>query len=200
MNNMLILSNLSRFRGNLHSNEKHLTNITPEVNVRTFLRALENHYVTHNITDDDTKVRILFAQIDKTVGDAVDLVSCYAGRQVTFAAIARDFLTMYPEYKRSDFRHATCSMATLKLEDSNIFCSHTRLENESRAVVEAYLSNDHMANLEISEDTFLEVETELNVQSLLQNFLMHFILASQSKSKIYEKLTFNSFHGESCSS
>ena len=187
---MLILSNLPRFRGNIRSNEKHLTNISPEVNVRTFLRALETHFLTHDITDNDTRVRILFAQIDKTVGDAFDLVTCYAGRQVTFDAISRDFLTMYPEYKNSNFRHAACSMTSLKLEASNIFWSPTRLETKSRAVVEAYLSNDNIANVEIFEETLLETQgEEITVQSLLQNFLMHLVLASQSKAKIYKKLT-----------
>ena len=172
--NLVVLQNLPRFRGNLRASEKHRKDVTPSINVRTFLRALENHYSANRINDDERKLRILYAQIDKSAGDAVDLVNCYAGRDVAFDEVKNDFLAMYPEFRRTDFRYAARSILDLNINEPTMFCGMTRHENETRALAESYLGSDSMKELGFDIDTKVKVgEKEFTLLSILQNNFMH---------------------------
>ena len=188
--NFMLLQNLPRFRGNLRSHEHNLTNVTPYLDVRSFLRALENHFESEGIQNDDQKLRILFAQVDKTVGDAADFINCYAGRILSFKDISEELLMCYPEFRKSEFKHAACSVNKIKLNEPNFFLSMTKLENESRALAEAYLNNEKMSELPLNTDTkiILRNGNDISQSAILQNFIMHFVLANQLDYERYIKL------------
>lgn len=190
-NNVLLLQNLPRFRGNLRSHE--VDSPTPSLNVRTFFRSIENYFENNRIVGNDQKIRILFEQIDKTSGDAIDLVNCYAGRSVSYEDVREDFLQMYPEFRRTEFRHAAFNLMNLKVNETSLFCGMTRLENATRAITEAYLNRESMRNLPMDIDSSVDLgddsDVEITCQDLLQNFLMHMFLATQVDSKVYDKLS-----------
>lgn len=188
--NLLVLQSLPRFRGNLKPHEKHSP--VPYLNVRTFIRALENHFKVHKIEDNEQRLRILVAQVDKTSGDAINLVNCYAGRDVTFEQVRDDFLSMYPEFKRTEFTHAASSIMTTKIDYPTLFCGMTRLENLTRSLTEAYLSRENVKKLKIDEKTKInenDNEVSITCRDLLQNFAMHLLLATQLEEKVYEKIS-----------
>ena len=70
-NSIRILNNLPRFRGTARHDEKHFV---PGITLQTFLGSMDAHFVQHGITDDTEKLRIMFAQIEKETGTAVDIV------------------------------------------------------------------------------------------------------------------------------
>ena len=199
---MTNINNLIKFRGNLKPSEKGTIGITPYVNVRTFLRTLRNHFATNNITSDQAKIRILHNQIDATVGDAIDLINCYSGEDVTFEEIEKTMIKMYPEFRKTNFRVSATSMSKFKLDDNQLFCSMTKLIQESKALAVAYLSNEQRNEFGINEDTKFQIKlpgpadragnaptfADLMCRDLLQNFIIHFFLASQLDSDIYEKV------------
>ena len=65
-----VINDLPHFRGNQREGEKDWEE---SIDVRTFFRTLENHYEQHGIVDDKKKIRILFSQIDKNKGNAIQL-------------------------------------------------------------------------------------------------------------------------------
>ena len=119
-------SNLIRSRGNLKNHEKGTVGITPYVNVRIFLKIMRNHFATNNITSDEAKLRILHNQIDATVGDAIDLINCYSGENVTFEQVEHNMTKMYPELRKLNFRVRATSISKLKSNDGQLFCSMTK--------------------------------------------------------------------------
>ena len=189
-NNILLLQNLPRFRGNLRSHETD--SITPSINVRTFFRSIENYFDNNNIIDNEQRIRILFEMIDKTSGDAIDLVNCYAGRNVIYEEVRENFLQMYPEFRRTEFRHAAFNLLNLKIAEPSFFCGMTRLENATRAIAEAYINRECMSDLSINLETNLnlgvDADIEISCQNMIQNFLMQYILATQLDSKVYDKI------------
>ena len=82
-------NNLIKFKGDLKNYEKGTVEISPYVNLRTFLRRLRNHFATNNITSNEARLRILHNQIDATVGDAIDLINCYSGEDVIFEEVKK---------------------------------------------------------------------------------------------------------------
>lgn len=150
--NFRLLQNVPLFRGNLREQEQKLTNITPYIDVRSFLRSLKNYFETGGIITDDQELRILFAQVDKTFRDAADLINCYAGRILSFKNVREELLMMYPEFRKSEFTHAACSVNKIRLNEPNFFLSMTKLENKSRALAEAYLINEKMNELSLNPE------------------------------------------------
>ena len=48
-----------------------------DVNVRTFLRTVENYFWQHAITSDERKMQIVYSLVDKKKGTALNIVNCY---------------------------------------------------------------------------------------------------------------------------
>ena len=192
MDNVLFLNNLPRFRGNLRPNERESS--TPFIDVKIFLRSIDNYLTQNNITNNEQKVRILFGQIDQTSGDAVDLFNCYSGRNPRYEAVIDDFISMYPTFNRILFRPSAQNLLSIRVQEPNVFCGMTRLENSARAVVEAYFKKPGMEDLNILEDTLLELGDggpQITCRRLLQNYTMHLLLATQLDPKTYEKIMIN---------
>lgn len=196
-NQFTIINDLPQFKGNPRPHEKD--SFVPGVNVKTFLRALENHFLQYNITDDDAKLRLLFTQIDKTSGDASDLVNCYVGRDVPYANVEAEFLSMYPNFSRSDFKCSARNIMASDITSPNLFSGMTRLETQARAVIEAYLSAPHMSTVPLSMNTQVivtegvdengdELIRTMPCADVLQNFCMHLYMASQLNDQVYDKI------------
>lgn len=187
---LTVLNDLPRFKGNARSGDKPSP---PGINVKTFLRTLENYFTQHNITENAKKIQLLFALIDKENGDAIDLVTCYAGKEVDYEDICHDFILMYPNFTTSEFRHAARAVLNSKIEYPTLFCGMTRMENQSRAVVEAYLNGNENNRVGVSPSTTLnddddENDGHLALIDVLQNFLMHLITSTQLQSNVYDKI------------
>ena len=127
----------------------------PDLDARTFLRTLENHFTQHGITSDEKKIHIMFSLIDKKKGNAIRLLTCYAGKKVPFSEIREVFLGMYPAFKITDFRHAAKSYLETKLTTEDMFCGMTTLENASRAAAEAYLNHEPLTRGDFGVNTVL---------------------------------------------
>lgn len=179
-----VLTDLPKFRGNPRRGE---ANFHPGINVRTFFRTLDNYFSSNRICDDAKKTQILFAQIDKEHGDAIELANCYAGRGSTYAEMQADFLDMYPNFAKTEYRHAARSVMNTKLALSEIFNGMTKLECQTRALVEAYISNPAMLNLGIVEETELD-ELDIRLTCILQNFAIHLFTATQLPDGVYDKI------------
>ena len=77
LNQLTILQDMPLFQGNARKNEPRFK---PEVDARTFLRSVEIYFEQHDITCDKKKMQVVFSLIDKKRGDAIKLLTCYAGK------------------------------------------------------------------------------------------------------------------------
>ena len=57
-----VLQDIPKFTGNPKIGEPKFV---PEIDARTFLRTLENHFSNEGITSDEKKLQIFFSLIDK---------------------------------------------------------------------------------------------------------------------------------------
>ena len=194
LNVAIISGELPTFRGNPKPNERGSP--PPGVNIKTFFRALDNHFIQQGIQSDEEKLRILYAQIDKTSGDAIDLVNCYAGRSVRYQDARAEFMAMYPDFHRTEFSHAARSYLGTTVAQPNYFCGMTRLENVSRALVEAYIQGPAIRNVPMDMDSGVLIPAEnpndpprlLLCIDIIQNILMHIFMATQLPDKVYDKI------------
>ena len=67
-----VLNGLPIFSGNAKPGE---TPFTSDIDARTFLRSLENHFDNTNVVDDNKKIQTMFCRIHKTKGDAIRFIS-----------------------------------------------------------------------------------------------------------------------------
>jgi len=207
LNTITILSDMPKFAGSPREGEPRFKQ---DLDPRTFLRSVENYFENNNVTSDDRKIQIFFSLIDKSKGNAIDLLTCYAGKAVPFERIKKDFLLMYPSFQLTDFRHAARTMLALKITNGNIFCNMIKLENATRAVAEAYVRNTALTKGDFDE--YSEVTTPpLAAVSLLtsptvttasptpvtqrhklvdvvQNIFMQLFLAAHTDDVVYDKL------------
>ena len=193
--NLNVLNNLPVFRGNSRPHE--VDSFVASVDVKTFFRTLDNHFDQYNIVDDAQKLRILFQQIDKNSGNAIDLVNLYSGRPVPYNEVRQDFLNMYPNFSRHEFRQAARGIINTNINVPSIFCGMTKLESQSRALIESYLTKESLHNIGIFHDTHLAVAHDENgdvietipLADILQNMVMHMFIATQLSDAVYQKLT-----------
>lgn len=198
-NQLTVLNDLPKFSGNSRSHE---VNFVQGINVKTFIRTLDNYFVQHQVTDDARKLQILFAQIDKEKGDAIDLVTCYAGKQISYDDVTKDFIQMYPNFCSTEFKHATKTLLESDINKPTTFSGMTRLENQTQAVAEAYLTKEAMIELGITANSKINIESEqgsdseddednsaITVLSLLQNYTMHLLMSNQLSCKTYDKVS-----------
>ena len=210
VNQLTVINDLPKFAGTPRSGEAHFK---PDIDPRTFLRTVENYFLQHSITQDDKKLQVFFSCIDKNRGNAINLVTCYAGKTVTFEEVKNDFLCMYPQFSATDYRHAAQELLNTKLNLNDIFCGMTTLENVSRAVAEAYIKSEHInkgdfneltelnlplpvvTNTTTSTDTnapslsfFTQTPTRIKAVDLIQNSYMHLFLAAQTPDSVYDKI------------
>jgi len=157
-NNLIVLNDLPKFAGFPRPGEQPFKS---DIEARTFLRTVENYFMQNGIMDDPGRIRILFSLIEKKKGNAINLVTTYAGRKATFAQVKRTFLNMYPAFSVSEFRHAAKTLSSLKISraSDDLFCDMTRLETATRAAAEAYLKNEKRSETFFNEDTIIKKPT-----------------------------------------
>jgi len=147
VNQFTILNELTRFSGNPKPGQRP----RPSLDLRTFLRSLDNFFANNNITTDRKKIGVFFAQIDKEYGDAVDLMNCYSGRVITYEEMVSDFLRAYPSQGTQEFVHAARAVMDLKVSQPTFFSGMTQLEHTTRAAVESYLAKSCYKNIGLHE-------------------------------------------------
>ena len=201
LNQLTILQDMPLFQGHPRRDEPRFK---PDVDARTFLRSVEVYFEQHDITDDKKKMQIVFSLIDKKRGDAIKLLTCYAGKKITFEEFKQQLLSIYPVFRLDEFKHAAQALLATKLEATDMFCSMTSLETASRAV--AYLNSEKLTRNEFNVNSNIELATEaddasqasnqrdddtapLQLAELLQNFVMHLFIASQTANKVYDKIS-----------
>ena len=222
MEHITVLNGLPIFSGNPKPGESIFTS---DVDARTFLRSLENHFENNNVTDDNKKIQIMFSMINKTKGDAIRFMSCYTDRpNLTFEGLKIRLLKGYPSFKHTEFKPAARALLATKLTPTNMFCGMTMLENSSRAAAEAYVNNIKLTKNNFDAKTTLSppaagrsnhaaasisvtasttepstsrpssvippstVIPSILLTETLQNFAMHLFLATQTHTKVYDKL------------
>ena len=117
------------------------------------MTVLRNHFANNNITSNEAKLRILYNQIDATVGDTIDLINCYSGEYVTFEQVEQNMTKMYPELRKRNFKVSAQSISKSKLNEGQLFCSMTKLIQESKSLAKAYLANEEKIAFGLTEDT-----------------------------------------------
>ena len=187
----VVLNDLPKFRGAPRANETDT--FVEGIDVRTFFRSLENHFSHHNITTDEAKLRIVFNQIDKDTGNAIDLITCYAGRDVEYEDVREEFLEMYPALGRTEFRYAAKSLLATNVTKPTHFCGMTRLETHTRALTEAYyLCNSNLEEISVTQTSAIAIggadDDNLLLSDLVHTLMMHLILADQLENKLYDKV------------
>lgn len=195
-----ILNDLPKFKGNKRPGESHFQ---PGINVKTFFRTLDNYFRQQAIShdNDQKKLQVLYALIDKEQGNAIDLVTCYAGKDVRYEDVKAEFLFMYPNFTASEYRHAARTVLESNIANTSTFCGMTKLETQTQALVESYLANPAMTKIGlIPESEVMTIITPhddeapqpgpytITVPELLQNFSMHLIMSNQLPNQTYDKI------------
>lgn len=192
-----VLNDLPKFKGDQKPGD---TNFQPGINVKTFFRTLDNHFKQQSIDNDQTKLQVLYALIDKEQGNAIDLVTCYAGKDAQYEDVKSEFMLMYPNFTASEFSYAARTALNNNINDPSIFCGMTKIQTQTQALVESYLSHPEMTKVGLLPEC--EIETvilypggggesgpyTISIQQLLQNFSMHLFTATQLPNSTYDKL------------
>lgn len=150
---LTVLTDIPTFAGIPRGNE----DFVPTVDVRTFLRSLETYFTTNNIVTDEKKLQILYSKIDKEKGDAILILTSYAGEDtVPFEEIKNELLEYYPAFKFTDLKHAAEAYLANDLTEKDIACSLTTLENTSKAAALAYLAHEPLTKGEFDKRTMVQ--------------------------------------------
>ena len=207
--NLTVLSELPRFSGYNRDDE---TPFHTELDARTFLRAIDTYCEINNITDDKTKIQILFSQIDKKRGNAIQLVTVYAGGNRTFEQVKKGFLDFYPQLKVTERRDSCRNLLKTNLEKADLFGPLTALEVSAKAVAEAYLQDNEMTLGKIGEEAVVypkpvvsgtspaaqptegtqhtavtPPDPPISLLEVLKNYTMHIFIDAQAPKKVFEK-------------
>ena len=208
-----ILDDLPKFSGNPVPGE----DLGParRIDVKSFFRLLDGHIDSHQITDNATKVRLLNSLIEPNRGDAAGIIGCYSGKRVPYESIRDDFIACYPNFEVSDFRVAARKFLSNQFHDPEH--DLTKLENQSRAVVDSYLGRDEMRQLRLGPHSIVTEPPQVRradeegdhsqgppqppprpqhpqaptipLAEVLQNLLMHLMMATGLSDQIYKQLT-----------
>ena len=146
-----VLNELPMFTGNPKPGETPFKN---ELDARTFLRSVETYFHTHNITDNDQKVAILFNRVEKVRGDAIKLVTSFSGKNPEFSEVKDIFLAMYPTSICS-FQDAVKAYFGTTIDPKWAFNSMTGVESISQAVAENYICENYLTHGEFDEGTII---------------------------------------------
>ena len=116
---LTVLDGLPTFAGNPRESD---VPFKPEIDAKTFIESLENYFIQNNIHEDDKKITILFGMVDKTKGDAVQLITCLAEEQLgKFKDVKEQILEMYPTSMHAEFRYAAKALLETDLTVGRLF-------------------------------------------------------------------------------
>ena len=196
---LTVLDGLPTFAGNPRESD---VPFKPEIDAKTFIESLENYFIQNNIHDDDKKITILFGMVDKTKGDAVQLITCLAEDQLgKFKDVKEQILEMYPTAMHTELRYAAKELLETDLTKGPLFENMTALTRLTRAVTQAYVNNSKLtkdqfnsqsviaAAGESGPDNTARAPTTLKLVDTLQNLLMNLFISAQTHVKVYDKLS-----------
>ena len=185
-----ILNDLPKFKGNARKQD---IAFQPGIPLKTFLRTLQNYFVQNNIDEDNEKIRILFAQVDKTQGNAIDFLNVFAGIAITYEELEKALIKMYPNVQRTNLKYAAKTVLEDKIDTPSYFSGMTRLQTNAREPVEAYLTTEAMGKIGINvvncETWKAEATSEgktISIADLLHNFIVHIVTAIQLTPKLFK--------------
>lgn len=191
---MIVMSNIPLFKGTARAHEKN--SFVPGVGVKTFFRSLDNHFAQNNIQNDVAKLRILFANIDKNSGNAIDIANCFAGVNIPYDEVRETFLEMYPHFERTEYRYAAKHIFRTNLRDEDtVFDSMTSLEPACRALVESFLNSEANRGIGLTDQAEVHPQAgvgdgaAMSVTDVLKNFTLHLFTAGQLKDAVYDKVS-----------
>ena len=72
------LNDLPSFAG--HARRPGEAKFKSDVDVRTFIRIVENYFLQHGIISDERKMQIVYSVVYKKKGTALNIVNCYVGK------------------------------------------------------------------------------------------------------------------------
>ena len=99
---LILIGELPIFRGRPLPHE--IKTFKQGVDVRTFLRSLDNYYRQNRIEEDADKLRVLYSRIDKQSGDAQRLMNMYIDEDLTYNQVEIGFLDSYPSPNLSEIQ------------------------------------------------------------------------------------------------
>ena len=183
-NQVQVISDLPKFSGSPRTGERR-----EGVDLRSFLRALDNHFASNNIVADDRKLRVLYAHISSHTGDAHHVVSSYAGCIETYDDIKRQLLNYYPINASTDFNGASHLYFNSTLTEKNLRCDMSSLATRVRALTESYITKKtSVTGLTMDARVVKEDDTEVPLPNVLNNMLLQIITTLNMPSKVFEKL------------
>ena len=98
---------------------------------------------------------------------------------------------MYPSSNKPEFRHAEIALKEFQIASRTIFSGMMRVESQTRALVEAYLSSKPVreVGLTMISQIHTDMETAIPLHDILRNFMMHFYTAGKVSEKVYKHVT-----------
>ena len=201
---LTIVTGLPKFSGNPRIREPHFKS---DITAKHFLEALENRFAISNISTDAEKLNIFYSMIDHTRGDALTLIPCFKGANVhLFSEVKEQFLDFYDKDKQTEFQPAAKLFMKIDLRD-DLAGNLTQLNN----LAEAYVTSDQFLGTDYNVQTVLANPTQtgggtnegqpnsavsykigagepIDIVRVLQNLLMHTVIAAQTHKKVAEKV------------
>ena len=107
--------------------------------------------------------------VDKTRGDAIQLITCFADEQLgVFKDVKEQILEMYPASRHNEFRYAAKALLETDLTVGGMFENMTALTKLTRSVTQAYVNDSKLTkkqfnkNLELSLVSFIIIKNFLS--------------------------------------
>ena len=195
---LTVLDGLPTFAGNPRECDAFFK---PEVDAKTFIESLENYFIQNNITEDEKKITILFGMVDKTKGDAVQLITALAEDQLfKFKDVKEEILEMYPTAMHTELRYAAQELLATDLTKGPFNEKMTSLTRLTRAVTHAYVNNKKLTKDQFNGESVIAtasgsdaddaapVPTTFKLADIMQNLLMHLFISAQTHVKVYDKV------------
>lgn len=180
--NLIYTPDLPRFCGESVPGEYKNS---PRMDIRTFLRTMQNHFDVNQVTDDKTKIQLVEQQIDKSTGNAQCITREFGGdKTLTYEVLKEHLLRVYPEFERTDMKHAACALVNTKVHNPDILVGMTNLSQRAKAYVDTYLERDVMDRIGLYKGTKL-TGTDITCSAFLTNALIHLMSAAQLETTHY---------------
>ena len=199
---MRVVTGLPQFSGFPRPNE---TFFKSEVTAKFFIEALENYFDSHEMINEEAKMSLFYNMIDHTKGDALTLIPCFKGAKLkTFSEIKDQFLAFYDSGKQTEFQPAAKQYMKINLQHDTKE-NLTRLNNITKNIAEAYLSSKHYLGEDYNINNTIIINELINhppaeirynigakgpikLVSVLQNLLMHTVIAANTHKGVAEYL------------
>ena len=155
---VVILETIPCFSGNVRPQDVQKPGAP--VDIKTFLRSLDNYFERQGISDDETKLRIMHSRISKSYGDAIENFAGYSGKVITYAEVKAEFSLLYSAQRRTDFKTIASNLLETKFSEHTLAADIRRLEVLTRMLTESYLEKSSVKALGLSHSSPIGVGTD----------------------------------------